>query len=264
MAAIFMLVATMLMTVGYRLVSNSSRQSKERMLYVGEAENVARAGLVDTLGWFSRRTSNGGLVAGAVVTPVIPGSTPTPVYPYTNIDQAFSPQNNTANAQLSDTIDASIGIVKEYPLDSPVTANALYWARYEVKQQGTGAFDPNAVHDVTGERIFKYADGSGYVWNIVSTGYVYKRMDKSIDPTTGNFAVSMTQPPNSVVATARFSTEFRKLSLVMPCPTPGNVNGVAGAIYVQNIKNQVTLSNTQTYISANAPNCFGVVGMHSP
>jgi hypothetical protein len=254
MAVVLMLVASTLITIGVKLIANASRTAKERELYVGEAENVARAGLIDAKGWFIRQTANGGVVFGNTVNTVLPGMTPTVNPTYSNVDQAFNPLFNAGNPQNSDTTDPTIGIVSEYPLNDAVTANALFWARYEVKRQQAGAYDPNAVHDVTGSRS-SYVNGDGMVWNIVSTGYVYKRMDKSVTgiPATWvypyNYGVTTGDySKTKIIATARFSTEIRKLSLIMPVPAPPNGPGVANltaGIYVQDLAAQITL-NTQT------------------
>src|SRR5208282_305118 len=107
-------------------------------------------------------------------------------------------------------------------LDDPVTANAIYWGRYEVVRQGISGNTKNAVQDITGERDTAHVNGDGYVWRIVSTGYVYKRLDKTISATTGTWNKPYTQSPNVLVASSTFSTEFRKLSLLLPQPTPGN------------------------------------------
>ncbi len=263
MAAIFMVVATMLITIAFKMVANSARSSKESALYVGEAENVARAGLVDALGWYARQQANGGVVAGAANNTATFGQIATPLPGFSNVDQAFNPQNNTANSQLSDTIDASIGLVKEYPLDDPVTAKALYWGRYEVvRQQATPI--PNAVQDVTGKRSTNFINGDGFVWNIVANGYVYKRLDKTVNSVTGLFSVPMTTAPNSLVAQAVFSTELRKLSLVMPDPIPGDGN--SAGLYVHSIHGQVTLSSNQTmlYGAVSQIGTFAAMGMTSP
>ncbi|HEY5038087.1 MAG TPA: hypothetical protein VIJ93_03340, partial [bacterium] len=247
MAAIFMVISTTLITVGMKLIANASRAAKERELYIGEAENVARAGLQDAMGWFRRQSGNGGVVFGNQINTYAPGGAAPVINPlYTNVDQAFNPVYNAVNSQGSDTIDASIGIVSEYPLNDAVTANALYWARYEVKKQGVGAFDPNAVHDVTGSRTSSYLNGDGYIWNIVSTGYVYKRLDKSVDA-FGLWVIPYNQSPNLLVASARFSTELRKLALNMPIPSTDI--GKSAALYVENIRNQVTLQNDQTRLN---------------
>lgn len=264
MASIFMLVATTLITVGVKLVADSSRQGKEKELYVGEAENVARAGIVDALGWFTRQTANSGVVFGLTADSFVPGQTVTLNAAFANVDQAFDPVNNTANAQLSDTIDATVGIVNEYPLDDPVTAKAIYWGHYTVVRQGSSGNTTNAVQDITGERDSAHVNGDGYVWRIISTGYVYKRLDKTINASTGAWNVPYNEEPNLVVATATYSTEFRKLSLLLPQPTPGN--NEQGALFVQNIKGQVVLSSTETLLNGSVSTYgnYAAVGMTSP
>jgi hypothetical protein len=257
MAAIFMLIATTLITVGVKLISNSSRQSKERMLYVGEAESVARAGLVDALGYFRRQTANNGIVSAYSQSQgaVSPGQTPTPnTSPlgtlFTYPDQAFWPLNNTFTGQSADSNEPWIGIVNEYPLDDSVTANAVYWARYEVHkaQDPTSPGytpDPYAVRDTSGERSGAgILDGDGLVWQIISTGYVYKRLDKTTNAITGMWNTMYNQFPNQVVASARFATEFRKLSLNMP----STITTLSGGIYCQSAT-QISLANDTTMIS---------------
>ena len=267
MAAIFMIVATTLITVGLKLASNASRSVSEAALYVGEAENVARAGIVDALGWFGRQKSNGGVVFGNMndtdtVTSL--GGSSASINPiYSNVDQAFNPQYNAGNSQLSDTLNANIGIVNEYPLDDAVTAKARYWARYEIKKQGNGAYDSNAVHDITGEKSTSYVNGEGYVWKIISTGYVYKRLDQSVT-TGGLWTVAYNTLPNVVVAKATFSTEFRKLSLVLPAPTPSA--NVTAALYCQHISAQVTLNGSNTMLNGavSAVGTYAAMGLQSP
>jgi hypothetical protein len=264
MAAIFMLVATTLITVGTKLVSDSSQQGHQRELYVGMAENVARAGIVDALGWFTRQTANNGVVFGATTDTYVPGQTVTLNSVYANFDQAFNPQSDTADAQLSDTNVASIGIVNEFPLDNAVTSLALYWGHYEVDRQNSSGTNSNAVRDVTSERDTAHVTGDGYVWRIVSTGYVYKRYDTSISASSGWWNTMYNQAPNTVVASAVYQTEFRKLSLVLPQPTPGN--NEQGAIYIQQISKAVTLQNTETTLSG-AVSTYGnyaAIGMTSP
>jgi hypothetical protein len=230
MAAIFMTLATMLITVGVRLVSDSSTPAKKRTMMVAEAENIARAGLTDALGWYRRQTSNNGLVsafnqtAGAVV----PGTTPTyntaPTGSvYSGPDQAFWPQNNTASGQsVADTTEPWIGLVHEYPLDSPVTATAHIWGRYEVaKVPLVGALTPTptfyayAVHDISGERDGNsLVNGDGAVWSITATAYVYRRMDFGV--ANGMWVVPYNKSPNIIIANTRVSTELAKLQLNMP------------------------------------------------
>ena len=268
MAAIFMIVAAFLITAGFQLVSNSARDVKQRTLYVAEAENVARAGVVDALAWFGRQSAAGGLVYGATSPAFLPGQPVTVNPQFTSVDDAFDPVGNTTNPTLSDTTDQTIGIVKDYPLDDPVTANATFWGRYEVWKQDApattaGFYNPNAVHDITSLRDTAHVTGDGYIWSIVSVGYVYKRMNKTTDA-YGNFTVGYNVSPNFVIAKAIEGSEFRKLSLLLPQPTPNNTT--AGALFVQNIKSQVTLSSTQTQLSGavSAFHNYAAVGMTSP
>jgi Tfp pilus assembly protein PilX len=240
MAAIFMLVATVLITVGVQLVANASRGAKEKELYVGEAENVARAGIIAAEAWFTRQSGNG--VVSAYQQAYAPGAVPSFASTFTYVDEAFDPQGNTTNPQFADTIDQAIGLVSEYPLSDPVTANAVYWARYEVPQQGSGAMATTAVHDITGERLSNYVNGDGMVWSIQSTGYVYKRNDKTVDA-YGNWIVPYNQAPNVVVAKAQFSTEFRKLGLNLPVPSPPGAALYSAGLYVNNLGQDVTLFN---------------------
>lgn len=264
MAIIFMLVATTLITVGVKLISDASRSAKEKELYVGEAENVAKAGLIDALGWFRRQGGNGGIVEAYDQPNYIPGQTPNFLPGITYVDQPFSPVNNVTNAQSSDTIDASIGIVAEYPLNSPVTSTALYWARYEVKKQGAGAYDPDAVHDISGQRT-GFVNGDGAVWYLQATGYVYKRLDKTVD-VNGYWIVPYNVSPNLVIAKAKMATELRKLSLNMPVPNPPGPNNVSAGLYAENVKNQVTLTSSQCLLfgAVSQVGSYAAIGETSP
>ncbi len=269
MAAIFMLVATTLITVGMKLVSTASRQAKQQGLYIAEAESIAKAGLRDATDWFGRQTANNGIVSElyvgngnvtvgqAAVTNVSPNGSL-----YTYPDQAFWPQNNTFNGQSSDTLEPWIGIVNEYPLDSGVTMNALYFARYEVRKIANPVgltpaptWDPYAVHDISGQRTgTDLVNGDGTVWSIVSTGYVYKRMDKTINPITGMWNKEYNVYPNVVVASARYCTELKKLSLSMPTT---DMPALSGAVYCQSAS-QITLNNNTVQLSNGAVSTQGV------
>lgn len=271
MAAIFMLVATTLMTVGMRLISDASKNTKQQELYIGEAENAARAGLQDAAGWYKRQVNKGVTVA-AFAAAVTAGETPTwapnsnSATPgnYTFADEAFNPQNNV-NAQLTDTSNAAIGIVEEYPLDSAVSTQAVFWSRYEVRKvqdptQVTPAatWDPNAVHDVTGNRS-SGVNGNGIIWSIVSTGYVYKRMSYTTAGSPATFTVQYNQAPNTIVAMVRYYTEFRKLGLSLPST---NASLETGAVYVQ-ATTQVDLANSETTIdgAVSAQGNYSIIAM---
>src|SRR5580658_7066622 len=137
MAAIFMMVAVTLITVGMKIMSNSAKQSVESDLYIGEAQNVARAGIIDALGWF-RRNSTTAPVKAFSNNPA-PNTTgtwainPATGSAYTYVDQPFYPQSNVSNPAKNDTLDPTIGIVNEYSVDSSdnsLDADVMFMGRY--------------------------------------------------------------------------------------------------------------------------------------
>lgn len=271
-AAIFMIVAAILISVGAQLVSNARKESVQTNLYVGEAENVARAGLVDALGYLRRHSGANPMMAftnssyTVIQTPVW-AVNPQTASNFSYADQAFEPQINTTTAQLGDTIEPLIGLVNEYSVDSQnnsLDANAVFFGRYEVYKQPnpfpTPPPSPNTaptytplpygVSDVTASRITGMQNGDGVVWNVTSTGYIYKRVDKSFASGTptpgityfpGQWKVPYNQYPNKVVATAKLSTEFRKLQINLP---PGGGSPVTAGVYCYQATN-INISNSQ-------------------
>ena len=184
---------TILIGVGAELLVRSFKESKQQQNIVAEAENVARAGLIDAIAWFKRQPQQ----------PVKSGYPPTT---YAWEDGAFDPRTSTDPAHC-DTIDESIGLVKEYPLSE----NGLRWARYEVRRQTNPAvagYEPFAVHDITAQRLHSgEKNGEGLVWYLACTGYIFRRRDPS---------VAYNVSPNEVIAKTKVSTEIRRLSLRLP------------------------------------------------
>jgi len=197
-----------LLPVGMQLIQVSARNTKQFLNYNVEADNVARAGMTDAISWFQRQS----------VQPVRSNSNPV-LYPYP--DAAFMPIQSSGT--VTDTIDSTIGLVKEYALSDQTS---LY-ARYEVKRQqdpGTNPIDPRAVHDITDQRIDNGTAGQGLAWLIQSTGYVYQRK---------NSAVAYNVAPNVIVGSARVSTEIRRIALTLPL----------NAALITNNRTQTTLNN---------------------
>jgi len=199
-----LLFAVMIIVLtGAQLISTSFKETKYQQNFVAEAENVARAGIVDTISWFRRQS-----------TVVKSGPSPTPPH---WIDEPFNPKYD-ADPTKSYTIDENIGLVKEYQLSE----NGVKWARYEIKRQTNPAvapYDSNAVHDITGSRIPSKQDGDGLAWSIVSTGYVYRKVG------TGPF----TSPPDILISRAKVSTEIRRIDITRPensAVIVGNANNV--------------------------------------
>jgi len=175
--------------IAAQMIKISHQDTKMQLSYTGQAENTARAGLIDTIYWFKRQVEQ----------PVRSNRDPIK-YPYA--DAAFDPQYNS-DPTKSDTIDQSIGIVKEYFL----TDTGPLWARYEVRRQKDPAYypyDSTAVQDITAQRVSGRIAGEGLVWYIESRGYIYKKLDAG---------KSFNQAPNVIVSRARVATEIRRLDL---------------------------------------------------
>lgn len=248
-AVVLMLVASMLIVVGARLLSDMNKQTQQQTLAVAEAENAARAGLTDAIDWFGRQT-----LSSPYVSYYFPnsGATPVPNPAYSYIDDPFAP---TQNAVKQDTMDDSIGIVQQYPINGAnlrLTNTTNLWARYEVHRQSNPATPvpaPTAtytwsqsVHDITGEKVTTALNGQGLIWSLYSTGYIYINND----PTQ-----PYNQSPNKVLATAQMSTEIRKLGLSLPVTAAAICHDMAG-IVVNNNGVINALSGGQTYYSAGA------------
>jgi Tfp pilus assembly protein PilX len=238
MAMFFLVIAVFLTTVGAMLIGQASKQVSRQNAYVAMAENVARAGISDAQGWFIRQNR---VVAANASNCCVPGSgitfgtSPFTALPYTYADQAFEPQfNNT----VYDTANASVGIVRDYPLDNTNAALATYFGHYEVwrKQSATAqpTTDSVAVKDVSGERLTNQVDGNGIVWSITCVGTVYKRLDKSttVEFNQTLYAVPYNTPPNLIVASTTLTQEFRKLAGTMPLPLSVAAT-VCGAVYCE-------------------------------
>ncbi len=162
LATLFLMIAT-----GMALVQITRSGLTQQLRYHGQAINAAQAGLVDALAWFRRQTTQ-------------PVST-------------FAPARNTSvTPPVNETDDATIGIVRDYVVDS----QAQVWGRYEVRK--------TAVRDVTAERG---KQGTGTVWQLESRGFIYTRKDatKRYD-----------EAPNQIIARSVARTEIQRLSLVLP------------------------------------------------
>lgn len=196
MVMIFSIVAATLMVIAGRMISDSAKQTKKIEVSGAEAENVARAGLVDAINWFIRKG-------------IVKSGNPIANPPYSYFDDAFI---NSSNTLSSDTMDSTIGIVNQYALES----KSNLWARYEVHRQlnpiGTPtavSVDPHAVHDVSGEMMMNttHQDGEGLMWSLESIGYIFKQLDAT---------KAYNQAPNVILSSARMKTAIRKMAVNPP------------------------------------------------
>jgi len=240
MAVILSVVAATLITVGGRFLRDSLRQSEQQQLYVAQAEDMARAGLVDTLGWFRRQP---GIVQACVTCQL--GAVTT--YGATNAigvtcgqpDDAFAP---TLNASVSDTANPALGIVEDIPLDSAINTASVHFGRYEVLvQPNPGAVVANAVHDTSGSRVLGSMNGLGQSWQITSSAYIYKRLDYTTGSYPGPWNKAYNQSPNVILARARMSTELRKMSVNYPY-------NITAGVFTDKVS-KVTLANNYSQIS---------------
>jgi Tfp pilus assembly protein PilX len=203
LALIITVVIAILSVVGSQMITSTFKDMLRQQHLSSQADNIARAGLVDAISWFRRQQ----------VQPV------SAIGKYSWADGAFDPIKSTDTA-ISSTLDPSIGLVNEYPLNP--TTN-LY-ARYEVARQTSTVVSPyeqNAVHDITGQRLFNgEQNGQGFVWYIASHGIIYRKLSAT---------AKYNEPPNQLVGNSRVSTEIRRISLQIPSPQCGLILMDAGS-----------------------------------
>jgi hypothetical protein len=207
-AIILVAVLMALMTfglIGYQIMSYSYQNMIQHLNSTGQADQAAKAGLIEAISWFRRQS-------------------PQPVANLTNPDSAFRPTE-----AAGDTIDQTIGLVKQYPISS----GSVLWARYEVKY---GSVTPKGfigVHDITDLRTQNHGVGEGYVWSVQSNGYIFRQLDALLP---------FNRAPNTVMATSRVVAEVRRLTLTLPTDAALTVNN----------RSTVSLANSSQLIGGSA------------
>jgi hypothetical protein len=228
------MVAFMLSYVGLQLITNSNQASTQQELYTAEAQNVARSGIRDALQWFQAKN----VVAEGDATPAV-------AYP----DGAFEPQSST-NPAYSDTMDATIGMVQEYP----IAPNGVLWGRYEVPRQGPSPtpYVSLAAHDISAQMIPGDTDGQGNVWSVSSIGYVFANRNPSIP---------FDQYPNKVLAKTEVTTHFYKLSLVLPADGPAfSSNGASVSLNYNGEAEEGSTGTCSIGVTENVSNIYVASG----
>lgn len=206
-----------LIPVGMQMVQVSSKRTRQQTHLSVQADNVARAGLIEAISWFRRQATQ----------PVRSSSDPV-AYPWA--DAAFFPRENAIEA-LADTMDEDIGLVKEYAL----TEDTNVWGRFEIRRQqdtATNPEDTQAVHDISHKRIEGASAGDGLAWYVESTGIVFRRKDSG---------VAFNVAPNEVIGRARVATEIRRIALTLP----------ANGAVITRRRNLVTCSNNGRIVGGN-------------
>jgi len=160
-----------------------AHQAKTRVSFVthGQAVQFSKSGLIEALGWLRKQTSQ-------------PVTTFAPV-----LDMAVA-------SPIMDTIDADIGIVREFEITNSI------WGRYEVWKQWDA--DPNATRLAWRQQMqcedISHLRGDlapGSVWRLRSIGYVFRRVDPN---------VAFNEAPNQVLGQDMTEVETRRLALQPP------------------------------------------------
>lgn len=218
--SILIMILLIAVPYAFQLAQTSQAETRRQETYTAQAHNVARAGLIDAISWFRRQS----------VQPVR-SSFDVVAYPYP--DAAFKPVQST-DTVTTDTLDASIGLVKEYE----VSENGNIWGRYEIWRQSTGTALSYASHDVTDKRIENHSAGEGLAWYVESLGYVYRR---------NNAGVAYNVAPNQIIGRARVATEIRRLALSLP----------VNAAVICNQRNALTVQSNGRVIGGTADAGYG-------
>ncbi|MBN2490259.1 MAG: hypothetical protein JXQ29_05365 [Planctomycetes bacterium] len=133
-----------LIFVGGIVLGAYKTQAETEFRAVGQARNVARAGLVDAFSWFRRQASQ-------------------PV-------SVFAPiREETADPPILDTEDPDLGIVRHFQISGDI------WARYEVKRA-----DPrNPLLEIRDVSLVRGLPGAGQAWHLAAWGAVFRRVDSN-------------------------------------------------------------------------------------
>ena len=138
MMALFILSTVFFLIVsGLTMLQLSRSVIADQLTYHGQAVNAAQAGLVDSLSWFRRQTTQ-------------------------PVAQFVPAQDLSATPPVNDTDDPAIGLVRDYEISDL----GGVWGRYEVRT--------DRVDDVTDQRG---KQGTGTVWSVDSVGVIYVRND---------------------------------------------------------------------------------------
>jgi hypothetical protein len=183
MGILFGIVVSGLVVSGTLVLRAHRTKTETNFRIYGQASEFARAGLIESLGWFRRQSAQ-------------------PVLDFEPIRDLL------ATPPILDTEEPDVGIVRQFQIAGSV------WGRYEVWKEWETDPDPTRLawrrqvqaNDVSAMRS---ASGAGSVWQVRSVGYVFRRVDA---------ARAFDEPPNRVLASAVLETELRRLRLAPPGP----------------------------------------------
>jgi hypothetical protein len=127
----------------------SGRLAARQLIYAGQANNAAEAGLVEALSWFRRQTTQ----------------------PVTT----FSPKlDNVSTPPINDTEEPSTGIVRTFDVSDLGRVRGRYEVTYGKSADWSGTIDVTVPHG-------KITASAGAVWQLESTGIIFIQNDSSVD-----------------------------------------------------------------------------------
>ena len=181
LALMFTMIVAGICLTGTTLLRSHIQKNRTSWASKSQALQVARSGLAEAHSWLRRQTSQ----------------------PVT----AFAPLLNTSSSpQVLDTIDAEIGLVREFRVTEKIFARYEVWKRWDA--------DPDAERRAWRQQqqcedvsLMRGAAGAGAVWQLRSVGYIYEQLDPD---------VPFDQEPNKVIASQVASNEYRRLVLTLP------------------------------------------------
>lgn len=188
LALMFTMIVAGICLTGTTLLRSHIQKNRTSWASKSQALQVARSGLAEAHSWLRRQTSQ----------------------PVT----AFAPLLNTgSNPQVLDTVDPTIGLVREFRVTEKIFARYEVWKRWDA--------DPDAQrrawrqqHQCEDVSLLRGASGTGAVWRLRSIGYIYEQLDPD---------VPFDEAPNRIIASQVASNEYRRLVLTLPGNAAVNV-----------------------------------------
>lgn len=214
-----LVVLSGIMMASLQVFDKSDKVVEYELNYHGQAVNAAKAGLIDALSWFRRQTKQ-------------------PV-------ESFEPvRDDGARPPVDETDDATIGLVREYP----ISERDNLFERYEVRKHRilpanapNRPYDMNVgVHDITNNQPgqepgdpnsverFWYVESKGYIFEVLDPDtytpdqFYYSHEFVEVSPgvwdADGNNELNelVNQQTVRVLASATMATQFRRLSVICP------------------------------------------------
>jgi Tfp pilus assembly protein PilX len=187
-------IMTILTAASTFIVMGAQKQTSAQFMREGQAANVARAGLQAGLSWYKSQLSQP--VRQSALTPDDDCS----------IHAAFFPRVNTTDIQKGDTLDETIGLVKELKIQEPNIYGRYTIKRYDCGQSDTADWNRHAARDITFKRGKQdgAAPAQGVVWFLESQGELYIKNDPTKLPT---------QAPNKLLQEVSASVEINRISM---------------------------------------------------